>query len=57
MLNIYIYKDAEGKHRWRATRGGNIVADSGQGYSSKSGAKRAALSLFVRVRSVHVTYE
>lgn len=34
-----IYKDSESKFRWRLRhRNGNIISDSGQGYSSKQGA-------------------
>lgn len=37
-----VYRDMEGKWRWRLVhRNGNILADSGQGYSSRSNAKRA----------------
>ncbi|ELZ22684.1 hypothetical protein C475_16321 [Halosimplex carlsbadense 2-9-1] len=35
-----IYEDAGGEHRWRLRhRNGNIMMDSGQGYSDRSGAR------------------
>lgn len=34
---FHIYKDKEGKWRWRATSGTRILADSGQGYKAKTG--------------------
>jgi uncharacterized protein YegP (UPF0339 family) len=37
-----VYKDKGGEWRWRMiASNGRIVADSGEGYSSKSGARRA----------------
>ncbi|EMA65982.1 hypothetical protein C461_12443 [Halorubrum aidingense JCM 13560] len=37
-----LYEDAAGEYRWRLRhRNGNIVADSGEGYASKSGAADA----------------
>jgi len=37
-----IHEDAEGKYRWRLRHdNGNIIADSGEGYSSASNARRA----------------
>jgi len=38
-----VYADAAGEFRWRLLhRNGNILADSGEGYSSRSNARRAA---------------
>ena len=38
-----VYADAAGEFRWRLLhRNGNILADSGEGYSSRSNAQRAA---------------
>jgi len=38
-----VYADAAGQFRWRLLhRNGNILADSGEGYSSRSNARRAA---------------
>lgn len=36
-----LYEDQKGEHRWRLIggNGSDIIADSGEGYSSKSGAK------------------
>ena len=37
-----LYEDRGGEYRWRLRhRNGNIIADSGEGYASKSGAKDA----------------
>lgn len=41
-MNIVFYKDERSEWRWRVrAKNGRIVADSGEGYSSKSNAKRA----------------
>lgn len=31
---VVMYRDAEGKGRWHRAEGGNVTADSGQGYTS-----------------------
>ncbi len=37
-----LYEDKAGEHRWRLRHdNGNIIADSGEGYSSKSNARDA----------------
>lgn len=41
MSRFEIYEDKSGKYRWRLTSGNDIIADSGEGYSSKSGARDA----------------
>lgn len=45
MLNVHVYQDARGEFRWRAVRGGNIVADSGESYTRRSDARRAVTRL------------
>jgi uncharacterized protein YegP (UPF0339 family) len=36
-----VYRDSADEWRWRlVASNGNIIADSGEGYSSKQGAKR-----------------
>ena len=41
-----LYKDGCGEWRWRlVVSNGNIIADSGEGYSSKQGAKRGIESV------------
>ncbi|MFP4530449.1 MAG: HVO_2922 family protein [Halodesulfurarchaeum sp.] len=41
-----VYEDSAGQWRWRLVApNGNIVADSGEGYSSKQGAKRGIESV------------
>ncbi|WP_254280707.1 YegP family protein [Haloarcula marina] len=41
MAKFEVYEDQGGEYRWRLTSGSDIIADSGEGYSSKSGAKDA----------------
>jgi len=36
-----LYQDKADEWRWRLTSGGDIIADSSEGYSSKSSAKEA----------------
>lgn len=37
-----LFEDRSGEHRWRlVSSNGRIIADSGEGYSSKDGARRA----------------
>ena len=38
-LQFHIYKDTKGKFRWRMKRSGRIVADSGEGYTTKNKLK------------------
>jgi uncharacterized protein YegP (UPF0339 family) len=41
-----LYEDAAGEWRWRlVAANGNIIADSGEGYASKQGAKRGIRSV------------
>ncbi|SEA19484.1 Uncharacterized conserved protein YegP, UPF0339 family [Haloplanus vescus] len=43
MSTFEVYEDAAGEWRWRlVARNGEIVADSGEGYGSRSGAREAA---------------
>ena len=43
---IQVYKDKQGKHRWRfESSNGKIIADSGEGYETAAGARRAAENL------------
>lgn len=42
MSSFQIYEDNAGEYRWRLTSGDDIIADSGEGYSSKSGARDAS---------------
>lgn len=41
MATFEIYEDSVGEYRWRLTSGTDIIADSGEGYRSKSGARDA----------------
>jgi uncharacterized protein YegP (UPF0339 family) len=41
-----VYEDSAGEHRWRLRHeNGNIIADGGQGYSSKQKAKQGLQSV------------
>ena len=41
-----LYQDNAGEWRWRlVVANGNIIADSGEGYTSKQGAKRGIESV------------
>jgi len=41
-----LYQDKAGEWRWRlVVANGNIIADSGEGYASKQGAKRGIESV------------
>lgn len=41
-----LYQDSSGEWRWRlVVSNGNIIADSGEGYKSKQGAKRGIESV------------
>ncbi|PSQ16182.1 DUF1508 domain-containing protein [Halobacteriales archaeon QS_8_69_26] len=41
-----LYEDNAGKWRWRlVAANGNIIADSGEGYSTKQGAQRGIESV------------
>ena len=41
-----LYQDTAGEWRWRlVVSNGNIIADSGEGYTSKQGAKRGIQSV------------
>ena len=41
MATFELYEDAAGEHRWRLVSGGEIIADGGEGYASRSGARAA----------------
>jgi uncharacterized protein YegP (UPF0339 family) len=51
-LKVIYYNDIRGEWRWfiRAPNG-KIIADSGEGYSSKGNVQRAAASLVAQVRN------
>ena len=43
MFKFEVYRDAASDYRWRLkASNGHIVADSGEGYASRSNARRAA---------------
>lgn len=45
---LQIYRDRRGEYRWRfVAPNGNIIADSGEGYSRRASAIRAARRLAV----------
>jgi uncharacterized protein YegP (UPF0339 family) len=42
MAVIKVFKDEAGEYRWNKESGGNIVADSGEGYTEKERAVEMA---------------
>lgn len=43
---FHVYEDRAGQYRWRLIhRNGNIIADSGEGYTSKQKAKQGLRSV------------
>ena len=42
---FYVYEDRNGKWRWHLRSGGDIIADSGQGYATKYGAERGVAAV------------
>lgn len=53
-----LYMDERGEWRWRlVVPNGNIIADSGEGYSSKQGAKRGIESVKRNVPRAEVVTE
>ena len=45
-MNIELYEDRAGEWRWRAVaRNGKVIADSAEGYKSRSSVKRAAATV------------
>lgn len=50
MWKFQIYRDAASEFRWRLVApNGRTIADSGEGYDSRSGAKRAAENVRARI--------
>lgn len=54
---FYVYKDAAGEWRWRLRSGGDIIADSAEGYYSKQGADRAIATVKRVVPSATIVHE
>lgn len=53
-----VYEDAAGEWRWRLVApNGNIIADSGEGYVSKQGAKRGIQSVKTNAPDARVVDE
>jgi hypothetical protein len=51
-----LYRDNAGEWRWRLLApNGNIIADSGEGYTSKQGAKRGIQSVKNNAPEAEVT--
>ena len=54
-MKVIFYKDDIGEWRWRMrARNGNIMADSGEGYSSKRNAFRAFRRLMDYMRGAEL---
>jgi uncharacterized protein YegP (UPF0339 family) len=53
-----VYQDSAGEWRWRlVAANGNIIADSGEGYASKQGAKRGIRSVKASAPEAQVVVE
>ena len=53
-----IYRDSAGGFRWRLQAGNNrIVADSGESYVERSGAKQAAERVRIAIGGAQITNE
>jgi uncharacterized protein YegP (UPF0339 family) len=49
-MKVIIYKDERGEWRWRVrAKNGNILADSGEGYATKSSCRRAWKSFATKI--------
>jgi uncharacterized protein YegP (UPF0339 family) len=52
------YENASGSYRWRLThQNGSIIADSGQGYASRTGAEDGISSVKQNAPNADVTAE
>lgn len=47
---VYLYKAKNREWRWRIKRAGRIVAESGEGYKRKAGAKKSLDALLTSIR-------
>lgn len=57
-MHFIIFKDKADEYRWRLqARNGKIIADSAEGYTLKSGAKRAVNNLNSKFKSPLKIYE
>jgi uncharacterized protein YegP (UPF0339 family) len=55
MWKFDIYSDSAGEYRWRLVApNGKIIADSGEGYDSRSNAKRAAENVRTRIAQASI---
>ena len=55
MWRFQIYQDARREYRWRLVApNGNVIADSGEGYASRSNAHRAAENVRQRIANAVV---
>lgn len=55
LVELQVYEDSSGMWRWRlVSKNRKIVADSAEGYSSKSNAKKAARGLITTIRNRHI---
>jgi uncharacterized protein YegP (UPF0339 family) len=53
-----LFEDSAGEWRWRlVAANGNIIADSGEGYTTKQGAKRGIRSVKANAPDAPVTDE
>lgn len=55
-MKFYIYRDYKREWRWRLfASNGNIIADSGEGYTRKANCKRTIASIRKRAASARIS--
>ena len=53
-IKLQVYGDRAGEYRWRIRhKNGNILADCGEGYSSKPGCRRALRNFLALLEQLH----
>lgn len=57
-MKCIIYPDAAGEYRWKfVARNGRIIACSGEGFTTRYGATRAATNVKVSAPRAKIEYE
>lgn len=56
-IKIVIFQDAKGEFRWNAQRSGRIIADCGEGYTTKSKLKKSLEAILLSVGTMNYVVE
>jgi uncharacterized protein len=57
-MHFEVYKDSKGEWRWRLiARNGRVLADSGEGYKSKTKVMRILSRIMICMQEEHVPIE